>query len=167
MQQEVVFVGMGSNLGDSAGQLQSALQAMKALPSTSVIGASSLYASKPMGPQDQPDYVNAVACLQTGLAPESLLRALQEIEQNHHRERKEERWGPRTLDLDILLYGDIKVDTPTLTIPHYGMADREFVLVPLFELKPDLIMPDGKVIAKWVAQCSLEGLRRLRSSNLS
>lgn len=167
MQQEVVFVGMGSNLGDSAGQLQSALQAMKALPSTSVVGASSLYASKPMGPQDQPDYVNAVACLQTGLAPEALLRALQEIEQNHHRERKEERWGPRTLDLDILLYGDIKVDTPTLTIPHYGMADREFVLVPLFELKPDLIMPDGKVIAKWVAQCSLEGLRRLRSSNLS
>ncbi len=164
---ETVYIGLGSNLGDSQGQLTSALEAMDQLGSTRVQAVSSMYASKPMGPQDQPDYVNAVAQLETQLSPAALLRSLQKIEQDHHRQRKDERWGPRTLDLDILLFGDQKIDTPDLVIPHYGMAEREFVLVPLFELSPSMIMPDGKPIAKWVARCSLDGLRRLRSSNLS
>ncbi|MDG4869912.1 2-amino-4-hydroxy-6-hydroxymethyldihydropteridine diphosphokinase, partial [Guyparkeria sp. 1SP6A2] len=90
---------------------------------------------------DQPDYVNAVAAIETALTPQQLLAALQQIEQQQGRERKAERWGPRTLDLDILLYGQWQLDSPQLTIPHYGMKVREFVLYPLYELTPDLRLP--------------------------
>lgn len=165
MQKELIYIGLGSNLGTPVDQLSSALNAMDDLPHTYVDKVSSFYASKPMGPKDQPDYVNAVARIVSGLQPHELLASLQGIEQAHRRERKGERWGPRTLDLDILLFGSLTINSPDLVIPHYGMAEREFVLVPLFELVPNMIMPDGKPLSRWVAQCSLDGLRRLRSSN--
>lgn len=165
MHKEIVFIGLGSNLGDSIGQLTSAIEAIGALPHTELMKTSSFYRSAPMGPSDQPDYVNAVMQIRTPLAPQALLEALQHIEQTHGRERKGERWGPRTLDLDILLYGKETINTDTLTVPHYGMAHREFVMVPLFEIAQQMIMPDGKPISQWVAQCSLDGLKRLTTSN--
>ena len=167
MHKEHVYIGIGSNQGDSAQIIQSALKAIGQLSETRVLEHSSLYASSPMGPKDQPDFLNAVALLETTLPALSLLHGLQEIEQSYGRVRKEERWGPRTLDLDILLFGNQHIDNRELTIPHYGIAEREFVLVPLFEIAPNMIMPDGKPLAAWVAKCSLEGLRRLRSSNQS
>jgi len=165
MHKEHVYIGLGSNQGESQALLKSALGAIDGISETRVLSTSSLYASAPMGPQDQPDFINSVALLETSLAPLALLRALQEIEQTHGRVRKKERWGPRTLDLDILLFGDQSLTTSELTVPHYGMAEREFVLVPLFEIAPGMIMSDGKPLAAWVAKCSLDGLRRLRSSN--
>ena len=118
-----------------------------------------------MGPQDQPDYINAVVLIETALKPHGLLKQLQRIELEEGRERKGERWGPRTLDLDILLYGSENIDTADLSIPHYGMSGREFVLVPLFEIAPNMVMHDGKPLSSWVASCTLDGLRRLRTSN--
>lgn len=129
-----VFVGLGSNLSDPVYQVRTALVALAQIPETRVMAISSLYQSAPMGPQDQNDYINAVAQLETTLEPVALLDQLQAIEQVHGRERKEERWGPRTLDLDLLLYGEQVIDVPRLQVPHYGMAERAFVLLPLQEL---------------------------------
>lgn len=165
MHKEHVYLGLGSNLGESAETLHQAFDAINNIEDTRVLRKSSRYSSTPMGPQDQPDYVNAVCLIETALKPHSLLKQLQAIELAHGRERKGERWGPRTLDLDILLYGAESVATTDLIIPHSGMSEREFVLVPLFEIAPTMIMPDGKPIAQWVAKCSLDGLRRLRTSN--
>jgi 2-amino-4-hydroxy-6-hydroxymethyldihydropteridine diphosphokinase len=92
------------------------------------------------------------------------LGTLQDIENNHGRERIGDRWGPRTLDLDILLYNDLILNTQNLTLPHYGMQEREFVLVPLFEIAPDKIMQDGRSLASWVAKCNLDGLYRIEMS---
>ncbi|WP_018984789.1 2-amino-4-hydroxy-6-hydroxymethyldihydropteridine diphosphokinase [Salinimonas chungwhensis] len=156
------YIGLGSNQGDSSALLDSALKAIDALDDTRVLKASSLYASSPMGPKDQPDFVNAVVLIETSLAPLSLLHALQNIESSHGRMRSGERWGPRTLDLDILMYGDQVLQSEELTVPHYGMGDREFVLVPLFEIAPNMVMPDGQPLAAWVAKCNLDGLRRLK-----
>lgn len=138
-----VYVALGSNLGDPLHQANQALIALSQLPMTHKIAHSCFYRSKPMGPSNQPDYLNAVVMLETDLSPHALLTHTQKIEQQQGRERQGERWGPRTLDLDILLYGNMVVDTSTLTIPHYGMKQREFILQPLFELAPDLILPDG------------------------
>ncbi len=133
-----VYLGLGANLAEPLLQLRQAAAALAALPHSRLAGVSSFYGSKPMGPQDQPDYVNAVAALDTQLAPEALLDALQQIEQQQGRQRKDHRWGPRTLDLDILLYGDQIISTERLTVPHYGLQQREFVVYPLLELAPDL-----------------------------
>ncbi|MDC8829942.1 2-amino-4-hydroxy-6-hydroxymethyldihydropteridine diphosphokinase [Alteromonas gilva] len=159
----IVYIGLGSNLGDSAGQLGSALSAIDALSDTQIVNTSSFYQSKPMGPPDQPVYVNAVAQLTTALAPHELLNELQKIESQHGRVRQGERWGPRTLDLDILLFGNETIKTDTLTVPHVGMSEREFVLVPLFEISPEMVMPDGLPLSVWVSRCSLDGLKRLTS----
>ncbi len=165
MHKEHVYIGIGSNLGDSERIASKAVNAIGQLENTQVLKTSSLYASKPMGPADQPNYINAVCMVETALKPHSLLKQLQRIELEEGRERKGERWGPRTLDLDILLYGSDTINTADLIIPHYGMAEREFVMVPLFEIAPTMVMHDGKPIARWVAGCSLDGLRRLRTSN--
>jgi len=163
MMYEQVFLGLGSNLGNSSGVLQDAVDTLTTDDKTHLVALSSFYQSAPMGPQDQPDYINAVCQISTSHSPESLLALCQDIENQFGRERNpDERWGPRTLDIDILLFGEEKVNTPELTIPHVGMAEREFVLVPLFELVPNLIMPNGQPLAKWVSLCSLDGLRRLR-----
>ena len=158
---EQVYIGLGSNLGEPVTQLNQAIQALKDLAGTEFIACSSLYGSKPMGPQDQPDYVNAVAAIATDLEPEELLKQLQHIEQTHGRQRKGERWGPRTLDLDILLFGQQVLDTPTLTVPHYGMQQREFVLYPLAEIAPELVLPDGQPLQQLLANCPLNGLQNL------
>lgn len=116
-----------------------------------------------MGPQDQPDYLNAVASLQTSIDAHELLRVLQEIEHTHGRVRTGTRWGARTLDLDLLLYGDEIIDSPTLTVPHAGIADRSFVLWPLAELAPELIIPKHGKISELLTQCRQFGIRRLNS----
>ncbi|WP_348730436.1 2-amino-4-hydroxy-6-hydroxymethyldihydropteridine diphosphokinase [Rheinheimera texasensis] len=136
-----VYLGLGANLDAPLQQLQQAVNALMQLPLSELAAVSSFYGSKPMGPQDQPDYVNAVAALDTHLAPETLLDELQRIELEQGRQRKDERWGPRTLDLDILLYGEAVLATSRLTVPHYGLHQREFVVYPLLELAPALVIP--------------------------
>ncbi|NBH74992.1 2-amino-4-hydroxy-6-hydroxymethyldihydropteridine diphosphokinase [Rodentibacter pneumotropicus] len=141
------YIALGSNLDTPINQLNSALQAIKNLPQTRFLAVSSFYQSKPLGPQDQPDYVNAVAKIETTLPPLSLLDELQRIENEQGRVRLR-RWGERTLDLDILLYGNEIIQNERLTIPHYDMYNREFVIVPLLEITPDLIFPDGKKLSE-------------------
>lgn len=155
------YIGLGSNLGQPIKQIHQAIDGLKNLQDSELILCSPLYSSQPMGPQDQPDYVNAVACIRTTMSAHNLLEALQEIEQTQGRERKSLRWGPRTLDLDILLYGDETIHTPTLTVPHYGLKQREFVLYPLLHIAPDLILPDGSLLANCIQSCDRNGLQQL------
>jgi len=117
-----------------------------------------------MGPQDQPDYLNAVVGLQTELSAFKLLGELQNIENLHGRVRDGERWGPRTLDLDLLLYADEVINTPELKVPHPGIAERSFVLLPLAELAPDLVVPNKGSVSKLSGQCRQFGIRRLKST---
>ncbi|MBN6068660.1 2-amino-4-hydroxy-6-hydroxymethyldihydropteridine diphosphokinase [Aggregatibacter actinomycetemcomitans] len=140
-----VYVALGSNLADPQAQLVAALRAMNQLPDSRLISVSSFYQSKPLGPQDQPDYVNAVACLDTALSPLTLLDELQRIEQEQGRVRLR-RWGERTLDLDILLYADQILQSERLTVPHYDMHNREFVIIPLAEIAPSFSLPNGQSI---------------------
>lgn len=139
MTAERVFVGLGANLGDPHAALAQALEALAALPRTRLVAASPLYRSSPIDAQG-PDFVNAVAELDTTLTPRELLHALQAIEQGHGRQRTH-RNAPRTLDLDLLLYGQRLVDEPGLTVPHPRLHQRAFVLVPLADLAPDLVHP--------------------------
>lgn len=161
MQAVNAYIGLGSNLSDPHAQVSTALAELDAITQTKLLKSSSLYASKPMGPSDQPDYVNAVAKLSTHLEPEPLLRELQKIEQLHRRQRKDQRWGPRTLDLDIILYSDLQMDTEDLQIPHYGVADREFVLIPLQELQADLIIPGKGPVEELIEQLPEYELNKL------
>ena len=157
-----VYIGLGSNLAEPRRQLRSALDALTRIPDTQLAAVSSLYLSDPLGPPDQPRYHNAVAALNTSLPPLALLDALQAIELAHGRQRKAERWGPRTLDLDILLFGDRLIGDARLTVPHYHMHARAFVLYPLAEIAPDgLQLADGRSLAVLVASCPYEGLERL------
>ena len=135
-----VFVGLGANLGDAGATLQQALLQLAALPGTRRLATSSLYRSAPVDAAG-PDFINAVAELSTTLEPLPLLRALQAIEQQHGRQRLY-RNAPRTLDLDLLLYGQRVVDVADLTVPHPRLQRRAFVLLPLLELAPDLLHPD-------------------------
>lgn len=156
---ERAYIGMGSNLADPAAQLRHALEAMAGLQGTQVAGVSSFYVSDSLLP-GQPRYTNAVAALDTDLAPMQLLDALQGIELDQGRERLE-RWGPRTLDLDILLFGSQLIDVPRLQVPHYHMQARAFVLYPLAELDANLQLPDGRRLSEMLAACPFEGLERL------
>ena len=158
---ERVFIGLGSNLAEPRQQLQAALAAIAELPSSQLAAVSSFYVSDPLGPPDQPRYVNAVAALDTQLAPLDLLDALQRIEQEQGRVRKAERWGPRTLDLDILLFGSRQLAEERLTVPHYHMHARAFVLYPLAEIAPELQLPDGRALQTLLAVCPYVGLERL------
>lgn len=151
------YIGLGSNLENPALQLETALKNIEAIPGTSVVAVSRHYASKPLGPQDQPDYLNAVAKICTELRPTELLRALQNIELQQGRTRGI-RWGARTIDLDILLYANIKMNTPELCIPHKEMSNRNFVLLPLADIAPELILPDGTALASLLAKTSSEGI---------
>lgn len=129
-----VYIGLGSNLGDRLHWMRFATEQLRALAVDQTVAVSSLYASAPMGPQDQPDYLNAVALLTTSLAPLALLDALQQIEHEAGRVRVR-HWGERTLDLDLLYYADLTMSTPRLTLPHPGVGQRVFVDIPLQELK--------------------------------
>ena len=157
---ERVYIGMGSNLADPADQLRSAIQALAQLPDSRFVGVSAFYQSDSLLP-GQPRYTNAVAAIDSSLAPLDLLDALQAIERDQGRERLE-RWGPRTLDLDILLFGDRLIDEPRLKVPHYQVHLRAFVLYPLAELAPaDLRLADGRMLKDLLADCPFVGLERL------
>lgn len=142
------YVGLGANLDDPAAQLRAAIQAIAGLPGTRLLATSSLYRSAPMGPPDQPDYCNAVCQVETRLAPAAMLDALLLIERQAGRERGADRWGPRRLDLDLLHVEGVQLDQPGLRLPHPGLAQRNFVLLPLAEIAPGLTIPGlGRVEA--------------------
>ncbi len=154
------YVGLGSNLENPRQQVTIALQELRQIADTSLLSSSSLYRSDPVGPADQPDYVNAVALLETSLQPEALLDQLQSLEQRHRRVRHT-HWGPRTLDLDIILFGNQTIQSPRLTVPHPFANERNFVLWPLFEISPDLIFPDGRSINDLLVACPLGTLEKI------
>lgn len=155
------YIGLGSNLNDPQSQVREALEQLASLEHCELVARSSLYRSDPVGPQDQPDFVNAVAELHTRLDAESLLDQLQALEQSHQRVR-ERHWGPRTLDLDILLYGDQQIDTERLCVPHRFMRERSFVLWPLAEIAPQLTLPDGTTLSSLLALCPMGTLEQIR-----
>ena len=136
-----VYVGLGSNLQLPARQVDEAFDRVAGIPHSRLVLRSSLYRSAPFGGIEQPDFVNAVAGLLTTLDPGEFLAALQAIEKRQGRERDGARWGPRVLDLDLLAYGNLTVEDPGLTVPHPGIAERNFVLLPLGEIAPDLVIP--------------------------
>jgi 2-amino-4-hydroxy-6-hydroxymethyldihydropteridine diphosphokinase len=142
-----VYIGLGSNLHNPIEQAEQAIIELARHRHLRNVNASSLYSSKPVGPQDQPDYVNAAVFLQTQLGPHDLLDLLQSLEQDHGRVRKR-HWGERTLDLDLLCYGNAQIHTPRLTVPHPFMLERSFVLYPLMELSPNLVLINGKTLSK-------------------
>jgi len=142
-----VYIALGSNLNTPTEQLNSALEAISALPNTELKSVSGFYQSKPLGPQDQPDYVNAVAKFETNLTALELLDKLQHIENSQGRVRLR-RWGERTLDLDLILYSDEQIQNERLTVPHIEMQNREFVIVPMYDLSPDLVLPSGQKLAE-------------------
>jgi 2-amino-4-hydroxy-6-hydroxymethyldihydropteridine diphosphokinase len=157
-----VFVALGANLEDPERQVRSALNDLARLPETALIASSALYRTAPLGPPGQPDYINAVACLTTRLPPRALLEALQGIELAHGRQRDGTRWGPRPLDLDILLYGDERIDEPGLRIPHPEMARRVFVLVPLADVAPaDFVISGAGTLGDLLAGCPRDGITTL------
>lgn len=161
------YIALGSNLQDPLTQLRTAVAALNKLPDSRIKRTSSIYRSAPLGPAAQPDYLNAVLLLATALPPLQLLDALQQIEQAQGRVRAA-RWGPRTLDLDILLYGDQKIDSPRLSVPHPAMGQRNFVLYPLREISDaNLVLPDGTVLDTLVAACPGNNLEKtsLRFNN--
>ena len=153
------YIGLGGNLERPVDHIKSARGAIEAFPNVIEAAFSSLYRSVPMGPADQPDYVNAVMAVDTSLEPHILLDQLQAIEMAHGRVRIGERWGPRTLDLDILLFGDHEISTERLRVPHPGMGQREFVLYPLLEIAPDLDVPGMGKLRALADACPRRGLR--------
>ncbi len=153
-----VYVGLGSNLDHPAAQIKRALSALAELPETRLLAASRLYRNPPMGPQDQPDYVNAVASLETALDARHLLAALQAIERAQGRVRGQQHWGPRTIDLDLLLYGSEVIAEPGLVVPHPGIAERAFVLIPLHEIAPTVAIPGHAAIDQLLARVDRSGV---------
>jgi 2-amino-4-hydroxy-6-hydroxymethyldihydropteridine diphosphokinase len=163
----IAYIGIGSNLAEPQSQVQQAIDELSYLPQSTCRHYSSLYRSAPMSldkamdqGQEQPDYINAVAEIETGLSPLDLLHELQHLEALHDRIR-EERWGPRTLDLDILLYDDRIIGSPGLTVPHAGLYERNFVLYPLAEIAPDLDIPGAGLLAGLLGDCERGSLKKL------
>ncbi|GAA3582504.1 2-amino-4-hydroxy-6-hydroxymethyldihydropteridine diphosphokinase [Gibbsiella greigii] len=154
-----VYVAIGSNQAQPLQQANAALEALAHIPQTRLIVCSSFYRTKPLGPQNQPDFLNAVVALDTRLPAEQLLDHTQHIELNQGRVRKDERWGPRTLDLDMLLYGDNQIATERLTVPHYGLKEREFMLYPLAEIAPALVLPDGTPLTECLKRVPRNGMQ--------
>ena len=157
-----VFIGIGSNVDNPEGQVNAAQQALRILPKTHVIASSSMYKSPPMGPQDQPDYINAVTELETLLTPHYLLDCLQQIEQQQGRVRGR-HWGERTIDLDLLLYDDELIADARLKVPHPGIGERAFVVYPLAEIDADISIPGKGLLINLLAGCPRNGLERLES----
>ncbi len=142
------YVGLGSNLQMPAKQVDTAIALLNEIPHTRLIAASSLYRSAPVGGIEQPDFVNAAAALLTTLSPSDLLAELKKIETRQGRERNGQRWGPRVLDLDLLAHAAAVIDEPGITVPHPGIAERNFVLLPLLEIAPELVIPGlGRIAA--------------------
>jgi 2-amino-4-hydroxy-6-hydroxymethyldihydropteridine diphosphokinase len=145
---ERVFIGLGGNQGDVLGTLKAAIADISALPGVKVTGQSGFYQTPPWGGIEQPDYINAVVEMQVSVEPDALLQALLDIERRHGRNRRvEQQWGPRTLDCDILLFGERRLHSVSLSIPHPRMTQRAFVLVPLSEIDPEIAIPDFGLLA--------------------
>jgi 2-amino-4-hydroxy-6-hydroxymethyldihydropteridine diphosphokinase len=157
--QHKVFIGLGSNLGDSMMYLKNAIDELQSHQHIDDLKLSRYYLSKPHGPQDQPDYINGVAQFKTSLKAHDILAILQQIEKNNHRQRDGQQWGARTLDLDLLLYGNMIIHSESLVVPHPWMCERSFVLYPLQNLSPDLIFPDGRTLAQCIAQVPADELQ--------
>jgi len=138
---QTAYIGLGSNLEDPAVQIRKATWRLERLPQCDVTAVSSNYRSEPLGPVAQPDFVNAVAALETRISGRELLQVLQRIEADMGRVRSGERWGPRLIDLDLLILGDTLIAEEDLVVPHPGIPERNFVLLPLREIAPDLIIP--------------------------
>lgn len=155
-----VYLALGSNLADPLHQVHDALDALDGLPHTQRIATSSFYRTPPYGPPDQPDFLNAAVALDTQLTPEALLDATQRIELEQSRVRKKDRWGPRTLDIDIMLFGHLRLHTPRLILPHYDMHNRAFMLLPLLEIAPDAAFPDGQRLNDMLAGLDTSAIRR-------
>lgn len=158
----ITYISVGANLNNPRKQVQMAIANLVKLPATTLLIHSSFYQSQPLGPQNQPDYINAVAALETTLLPYELLRTLQELEKQQGRQRNGARWGPRVIDLDILLYGDSQIQNDDLIIPHPQLTWREFVLYPLAEIAKNLILPTGESILTLKSQCSIKGIIKLK-----
>ena len=154
------YIGIGSNLTDPPAQVESAFAALAALPQTRLVLRSSLYPSQPFGPVPQDDYINAVAGLLTGLGPQQLLQSLHAIEAAQGRQRSV-RWGPRTVDLDLLVHGRQRLEDGQLTLPHPGIAQRNFVLYPLAEIASELGIPGLGQVGELASRVSDQGIRRL------
>jgi 2-amino-4-hydroxy-6-hydroxymethyldihydropteridine diphosphokinase len=155
----MAYIGLGSNMADPVAQVRQAREELARLPSSRLLAFSSLYRTAPVGKLDQPDFINAVALIETGLTPHDLLKALLEIEHRHGRVR-EHRNGPRTLDLDILMYDDLHSSDCHLTLPHPRMHQRAFVLHPLFEIAADCRIAGHGDVAELLRACSGQQLER-------
>ncbi|MGO2354850.1 MAG: 2-amino-4-hydroxy-6-hydroxymethyldihydropteridine diphosphokinase [Marinomonas foliarum] len=151
------YIGLGSNLENPLAQLDRAIETLKKHDDLKNLRVSSIYGSKPVGPQDQPDYINAVASFDTDLSPLALLDLLQSIEQSQRRVR-ERHWGPRTLDLDLLLYGQERIQLPRLNVPHPFMLERGFVIKPFSDLAPDMLLENGKTVTEQLHQLDTSDL---------
>lgn len=153
------YLGLGSNLGDRLATLQRAVELLGARPGLQVVASSRVWETDPVGGPPQPDYLNAVLRVRTDLEPLELLAACQHVEAALGRVR-DVRWGPRTIDVDLLLYDDRQIDEPTLTVPHPRMLQRGFVLLPLLELDPDPVLPDGtRVLGLRLGEAATAGAR--------
>ena len=157
------YIGLGSNLADPAVQVRSGMAALASLAETRVEACSSLFRSAPVGLREQPDFINAVCRVRTSLAPAALMRNLLEIESAHGRVRAGAKGGPRSLDLDLLLYGNESIQSPELTLPHPRLHERAFVLYPLHELEPDLVIPRHGAVRDLLAGCAGQRVERLIS----
>ena len=155
------YIGIGSNLQQPMQQIRRAIAALQLLSVDNEIICSSIYQSTAMGNAEQADYLNAVACVKTNKPALDLLDALQKIETAQGRERTEERWGSRTLDLDLLLYDEKIINHSRLTVPHYGLRQRNFVIYPLMDVAADLILPDGTSVRALYQSCSSTGIRKI------
>lgn len=159
-----VYIALGANLNQPQERVREGAAALAELPESELLALSSLYRTPPMGPPGQPDYVNAVAVLRTGLAPHDLLVHMMRIEASQGRVRDQVRWGPRTLDLDLLLYGDRCLDSDDLTLPHPRMHQRAFVLIPLAEVaEPALSIPGQGDVQELAAACDASGIERIEA----
>ena len=155
------YVALGSNLDDPCAQVGRAFDALARLPDTRLVARSPSYRSPPLGPVSQPDFVNAVAGLLTQLAPRALLDALKSLEAALGREAPVVRWGPRRIDLDLLVHGAARVEEPGLSVPHPGLAERAFVLLPLADVAPDLEVPGLGRVRSLAARVGSQGLARI------
>lgn len=161
------FVGLGGNVGDPTATLHEAIRELDGLPDTRMLRASRLYRSAAWGIQDQPDFINAAALLETRLDPRALLDALLQLERSHGRDRgAETRWGPRVLDLDLLLYGDAVIDEPGLRVPHPHLYERAFALLPLVEIAPETVVPGRGRARELLAAMAVHGVEVLPNATI-
>lgn len=161
----VAWLSLGSNVGDSCGILARAVKSIRQLPATELCAVSALYETPPWGDPDQAPFHNAVLSVRTGLDPEALLDAIQKIESNLGRVRDPaRRWGPRTIDIDILIYGEVIMESPALTIPHARLGERAFVLLPLLQTQPDLEIPGLGAAAVLLKSLSCDGIAQIAAT---